>query len=52
MTPMPGRVTLRVGPPIGEDEVAALDVDALTARARAEVARLAELPLADETRRR
>jgi len=47
-TPLPNRsVLLRVGAPISEADVAALDLEALIARARAEVAALAELPLLD-----
>jgi putative phosphoserine phosphatase/1-acylglycerol-3-phosphate O-acyltransferase len=47
-TPLPHReVRLHIGPPILADEVGRLDLDALIARARAEVARLAGLPLLD-----
>lgn len=46
VTPSPARVEVRVGPPIPAEDVRAMELEALMARARAEVGRLSGLPLA------
>jgi 1-acyl-sn-glycerol-3-phosphate acyltransferase len=45
--PLPGRIEVHYGVPIPPDDVAATPLDALIARARSEVASLADLPIVD-----
>lgn len=48
LTPLPNRtVRMRVGTPIEPSAIAGMELDALIARTRAEIAALAELPLLD-----
>jgi 1-acyl-sn-glycerol-3-phosphate acyltransferase len=47
LAPLPGRVEVRVGPPIPAADVIGMELEALIARGRREVAALAGLPLVD-----
>lgn len=50
--PVPATVKLRIGAPITASEVEAMPLDALIARARADIVALTGLPPADDARRR
>lgn len=47
LTPAPSRVDVRIGAPISAADVVGMELDALIARGRREVAALAELPVVD-----